>query len=223
MQPAAVPGLRDGEGGVVTPTDVGPFEVETVSGRYVDLARPTAAMIELVDVAHGLSMTCRYGGHCARFYSVAEHAVLVAEKLEREGHPEFALAGLHHDDAEAYLGDVPRPLKLLMMRAAVPSVAGSYGQLEAAMDFAVWDALGRDLWEAMHYQHPLVKAADNWAALTEARALMPSGGEGWSYWKMDVPWPVGDPPWQLGMGPPNARSLWLAKHRSLLAALGVAA
>ena len=55
-----------------TPTK---HEVETFSGLYVDTKSPKPETIRLEDVAHALANTCRYGGHCLRFYSVAEHAV----------------------------------------------------------------------------------------------------------------------------------------------------
>jgi hypothetical protein len=59
------------------------------------------------DIAHALSMLCRYGGHSRRFYSVAEHSWHVSRLVA----PEHALAGLMHDATEAYLVDMPRPIK----------------------------------------------------------------------------------------------------------------
>ena len=68
---------------------------------------PRQDEIDIRDVAHSLSMICRYGGHCLRFESVAEHSVYVSHAVS----PENELWGLLHDLSEAYLGDIPRPLK----------------------------------------------------------------------------------------------------------------
>lgn len=92
----------------------------TITGRDFYPLDPNAADVELVDVAHGLAFTCRYGGHTKRYYSVAEHCVLVSEVVECDARkagmpPDFvkalALEALLHDSAEAYIGDMVRPLK----------------------------------------------------------------------------------------------------------------
>ncbi len=76
-------------------------------------------VIDIDDIAHALSHECRYGGHCDRFYSVAEHSVRVAEILRMQGASAVEiLAGLLHDGSEAYLKDIPRPLKMLPEFAA---------------------------------------------------------------------------------------------------------
>ena len=68
---------------------------------------PDTRDIRLEDVAHALSLQCRFGGHCKHFYSVAEHCL----RVSRSCAPDTALWGLMHDAAEAYLGDLPAPLK----------------------------------------------------------------------------------------------------------------
>lgn len=82
------------------------------SCTYVDPLNVTADQVHPRDIAHALAHVCRFGGHVAVFYSVAEHSVAVARQAWRlTGDVEVTLAALLHDAPEAYLGDVPRPLK----------------------------------------------------------------------------------------------------------------
>lgn len=84
--------------------------IRTYSGTYVSLINPEPEDIHLTDIAHGLSNTCRFGGHTKEFFSVAEHCIKVADMLPQE----LKLAGLLHDASEAYVGDIPTPLKALI-------------------------------------------------------------------------------------------------------------
>lgn len=79
----------------------------TASGKVFWPLDPRPDEIEIDDIAHALSHLCRYAGHCRKFYSVAQHSVLVARALP----PEHQRWGLLHDATEAYLVDVPRPVK----------------------------------------------------------------------------------------------------------------
>lgn len=83
---------------------------QTVSGRQFWPLDPRPEELDLSDIAHALSMLCRFNGHCREFYSVAEHSV----RVSLECPPEHARWGLLHDAAEAYIGDMIRPLKRSM-------------------------------------------------------------------------------------------------------------
>lgn len=84
----------------------------TFTGRHVFPLDVKQEDIDLKDIAHSLSMQCRYNGHTANFYSVAEHAYLISRALERDGHDRITcLTGLLHDASETYVGDIIRPLK----------------------------------------------------------------------------------------------------------------
>jgi hypothetical protein len=84
--------------------------MQTVTGRAFWPLDPHVDDVDPEDIAHALSMLCRFGGHVSAFYSVAEHCVLMSEAVA----PEDALWALLHDATEAYLGDMIRPLKLAM-------------------------------------------------------------------------------------------------------------
>lgn len=68
---------------------------------------PRASEIRIEDIAHGLSNICRFNGQSIKFYSVAEHSVHISNHVPLE----YALWGLLHDAPEAYISDVPRPIK----------------------------------------------------------------------------------------------------------------
>lgn len=111
-------------------TRPGPHCIATITGRVVDLAAPTPDMIDIEDIAHALSLLCRYNGHVEYHYSVAQHSCLVHDLLL--GFPrEIAFAGLMHDAAEAYVGDMGSPLKKMLPE---------FTQVEDAVFWAIADA-----------------------------------------------------------------------------------
>jgi uncharacterized protein len=105
--------------------------LQTYSNKKFSYTNPTVDMIDIEDIAHGLSLQCRFAGQCRRFYSVAEHSVHVATLMDHN-----KLSGLLHDAAEAYLTDLPTPLKLL-----VPG----YGRIEKMTERAIEQRFGIDL------------------------------------------------------------------------------
>ena len=80
---------------------------------YFDFTAPEGYAFEIDVIAQALSKLCRFAGHTSGFYSVAQHSVFVSMLLEAEG-PELAMMGLLHDAAEAFVGDVAAPLKMLL-------------------------------------------------------------------------------------------------------------
>jgi 5'-deoxynucleotidase YfbR-like HD superfamily hydrolase len=81
--------------------------IETHSGIWFDILEPTPDMINIEDVAHALSQTNRFTGHCRFPYPVSQHCRLASYIVA----PLFAFHTLLHDASEAYIGDMSRPLK----------------------------------------------------------------------------------------------------------------
>lgn len=84
--------------------------IRTNSGRYLNVFDPNPDDILIEDIAHALSFQPRFGGHLPQFYSVAQHSVLCAELCDESA----AFDALMHDASEAYLCDIPRPIKKRM-------------------------------------------------------------------------------------------------------------
>ena len=93
------------------PPAPGPY-LQTVSGRWVNPFDPDPSQLDAADIGPALANQCRFGGHSRVFYSVAQHSVIVSQLVEqRGGDTEDVFAALMHDATEAYLGDMPHPLK----------------------------------------------------------------------------------------------------------------
>lgn len=90
--------------------------IQTYTGKLFNplaLENEDCGPIDLMDIAHALSHLCRFNGHTKRFYSVGEHSLHVSCVLAQTS-PENQAWGLLHDAAEAYLGDMVRPIKKRM-------------------------------------------------------------------------------------------------------------
>lgn len=130
--------------------------IQTYSGRRFNPTNPYVDAIVIQDIAHALSMQCRFSGHVRKFYSVAQHSVLVSYICDSAD----ALWGLLHDATEAYLVDVPRPLKR-------SGKFDAYLEFEAKMQVAICKRFGLP-----EKEPPSVKRADTILLATEARDLM---------------------------------------------------
>ena len=108
--------------------------IQTYTGRCFWPLDPRPEDIFILDIAHSLSMQCRYNGHTKRFYSVAEHCVIISKLVP----PEHALWGLLHDVAESYTSDIPRPLKRNLQ---------AWAPMEEKIMNAVCLRFGLQLWE----------------------------------------------------------------------------
>ena len=136
-----------------------PATICTYTGRSVRPLNARVGDICIEDIAHALSLQCRFGGHTKRFYSVAEHSIYVAGMVPKEQR----LAALLHDAAEAYLVDLPRPLKVLPEFAA-------YRQAEEHLMAVIGKCFGFD--PALTFE---IHDADQAMCAQEMRELMRSG------------------------------------------------
>ncbi len=134
---------------------------QTYSSVAFDLLNPNPELVRLEDIAHHLSLICRFKGACRCFYSVAQHSVLAAELVPRP----LKRQTLMHDSHESYLGDWPRPLKVVMKQLGVLPVME---HLEGTVLLAIGTKFGLDLLNLP----PEVKHADNVMLATEKRDLM---------------------------------------------------
>ena len=82
--------------------------IETYTGQQFTPMYPDPSRIRIEDIAHALSMLCRYAGHCKGFYSVAQHSVIMAGLVGWKN----KLWALLHDASEAYIADLPKPVKI---------------------------------------------------------------------------------------------------------------
>jgi hypothetical protein len=87
------------------------YRIQTITKRLVDPFEMKIEDIELLDIAHSLAFQCRYNGHCDRFYSVAQHCINCQNVFEYLRPKSKSLWPLMHDASEAYLTDLPAPIK----------------------------------------------------------------------------------------------------------------
>lgn len=145
------------------------------SGRTVDLMNLRPEDVNVLDIAHSLSRQCRYNGHVGGFLSVARHSLWVADRMEemavvnqnvhiiaaRDGKAAdrlvalWEMAGLLHDAAEAYIGDLVRPLK------HGPEMGRIYKETEAKIEAVIAEVF--DIGD--HGFPPEVRDADNYVLL----------------------------------------------------------
>lgn len=146
--------------------------ITTYTGKKFHFLDPQSDEIDIGDIAHALSLTCRFGGQCRVFYSVAEHSIRMARIVPQE----YKLHALLHDASEAYIPDLPRPEK-----AEIPK----FKMIESLILKAIFDKfLSPREWP---FQEKVIKEADNILLATEARDLM-ANTDDWA----ELPLPLAD-------------------------------
>jgi hypothetical protein len=141
-------------------------QIRTRSGQYVNVFEPDPATIIIEDIAHALSHQCRFGGHLPRFYTVAQHSYECMQLC-----PAHRLTALMHDASEAYLLDIPKPIKAKLTNYAeienrlMQVIAQKFGfawPMPEEVKFADHTMLERE-WYGLMLQHPAAYM-DVWSA-----------------------------------------------------------
>ena len=141
--------------------------IQTFSGIAFDLLAPRSDMVCIEDIAHALSLLCRFTGHTRKHYSVAQHSHLVAVIASRAGdYPGIMRQALMHDATEAYIGDLPTPLKRLLPE---------YREIERKVWLAIAERFALPV-----IMHEVVKAADMRALVTERRDFLGKSPQPWA-------------------------------------------
>jgi 5'-deoxynucleotidase YfbR-like HD superfamily hydrolase len=165
-------------------------------GSYFDYEAPESSEFTIEDIAHGLSMTCRFAGHCGWHYSVAQHSVHVSNFVPKQ----FAYEGLMHDAPEFAVGDMAKPLKVM---------CPDYTVIERRVEVAVF--------KRFNVRSPLpvsVKEVDIRMLATEQRQLMKNRDD-WDYTRGRAPYDFQIPVWS----PAEAKQQFLARFTELSSSL----
>lgn len=128
--------------------------IQTYTGIAFYPMQPRPEEIDVIDIAHALSMLCRFAGHVERFYSIAEHCVHIHDWIEDE----YKFAALMHDSSEAYLVDIPKPVK---------NYLNEYVLIEKNLEAAIFAK-----YNIPYPFHPRVKEGDNRILIDERNALL---------------------------------------------------
>lgn len=171
--------------------------IETYTGIAFDLLDPKESDIDIIDIAHALSNTCRFAGHTKKFHSVAHHSVLVSDLLPNH----LKLVGLLHDAPEAYIHDITTPFK---------NILSNYRDIEKR----IWDVICKKFYILDYDEIPCeVKVVDYNVLLAEKRDMMQSK----KYWKGLMPFedivPIGT---ITHLYPEDAEKLFLQRFKELV-------
>lgn len=176
--------------------------IQTYSGHAFDysaLAVDGKVPIDIEDIAHGLAHLCRFCGQCKRFYSVAEHSCLVRLRVRQLGGNEIDEAhAMLHDGTEAYLQDIPSPLKY-------SEPMWWYRELERRLVSQIYESFGLPSTAG-----PLILQADKDVLECERLQLLGEGDRPWEIYSntpanMDI----------VGLSPVHAKKLFLENCEEL--------
>ena len=155
--------------------------IQTYKGGQFWPLDPRPQDVDIEDIAHALSMQCRFAGHVKHFYSVAQHSVLVARHVPQE----YRVYALLHDAAEAYLFDCPKPIRHKIVAYSAEDNLPLH-ECEDAILYAIFDRYGIP-YSGKDLARDAVQRADRIALATEKRDLL-NPGPPWGF-DLPDPWP----------------------------------
>lgn len=170
--------------------------IELLDGSMFSYADPDVSNISIEMLADVLSRINRFAGHTKYFYSVAQHAVNVS-MIVAPGHEKAALM---HDTAEAFINDLPTPLKIML-----PELKEIEERIESRLA------------EKFGFPFPLspeVKLADLQMLAIEKEVLKPSSSR-WTILDGVETDHVSDLVWMGQMGPETARRVFIQRWEDL--------
>lgn len=183
--------------------------VQTFSGAAFDLLAPRPEQVNLLDIAHHLSRLCRYNGAtCGEYgWSVAQHSLLVEQLLQGDPSPNLRLHALLHDAHEAYVGDIPSPVK----SALGIRFSTAWDGLTAGIDAVIWRVFGLESPTAE--EREIIIKADTAALYPERDRLMAIPPRDWGLPKCK---PI-EPPCDLApMSSDRTKAAFIARVRRVI-------
>lgn len=184
-----------------------PWSVTVYSGALLDVSKLSEDDIDIGDIAHALSLQCRYNGHCRFHYSVAQHCVAVSKfVLEQTKDYRAGLAALLHDASEAYIQDIVRGCKRMMP---------AYIALEHNIQDRIFKRFGLPDYESFH---DVIKSWDNRVLKSEVLALIRGQGRDWSGFEAVEPAPGLK---ITEIAPVTAEQMFLIVYQNLAEKLGL--
>jgi len=175
--------------------------IQLYNSEFFDFENPSVDNIGIKTIAHSLSNQCRFNGHCNKFYSVAEHSMLVADRvMEQTGDSLTTMFALLHDVSEAVICDIPRPIK------RTPELA-VYRKVEHDIQTGLVEKFVGSL--PIDAQHRIILNADLELLSTEKEQVMSTAPHDWGWLPepLDIVIPCYDP-WK-------AKTLFLSVYNNL--------
>ena len=186
--------------------------IQSYTGKKVNIPPESPSEICLTDIAHHLSMKCRFNGACSQFLSVAQHSTMMLNAatgthLRVSQSDNFLKWVLLHDAHEAYIGDTPRPIKKEMLLYLWGNGLCDEKELTNEFDVAIAEKFGLEPLSENEVSD--LDFLDNVMLATEARDTMSKAPAPWEELPAPLPYIV------EAMSPTDAKQSFKAVAKTL--------